>query len=294
MSQIIKFNNTFPVAALQLLQPTERRMMEFSQPSEDNPRIEDMNAHQILSLCQNILLKKSIRLGQKEHTKEDTAILIGELNSDLFKFPRMTGKEIYQAVENGCDGMYKPTPESPVIFSPSAFVQWVRAYIEQKRPISQKLYEVSQSLPSDRPSTNPYDSLAYGWNVLCDAVKTGKWHNDLIGQAIMYRFLTDIGFIEKVSDDFDKLTEAAKLNILDAIASKDKMRIKDARQVGEFIDLINPDATLVSIAERKAITDKLTEITAMEWDDVVEYMGMIKGYLDQYIEENNLKPDEEV
>ena len=138
---------------MSLLNPTEQRVALATVPSPSNPKLKDFNSAQAAKAVDSIMLKASVMLGQKKKEGEEYALISKALTDSFVKFPNLTVKEIYAATDNGLEGLYRKKEDDPVIFNPSNWIQWVRAYIEEtKKPVMKKTSQVHRKEEQEPPA----------------------------------------------------------------------------------------------------------------------------------------------
>ncbi|WP_342088039.1 hypothetical protein [Dyadobacter sp. OTU695] len=262
---------------------TESGVAAVAIPAENNPRISDMGGAQISRIIAAITLKAAVRLGSKARDAEEQKIINRELNNDLMKFPMMTEREIMAALENGLDGMYLKKPEDPVIFSPSNFVQWIRAYIEQtKKPVMKKVAQLVQQQNSEEWDAPESEKLKMSHDFFLTIMKRvldGEAYEDY--GNVVYSFLEKIGFLPLSAEDKWKAMDMAKLKIIaEAREIKDpivqRTSVKNAMELIEKAQTEKPDDAIISMAKRILISNKLASFKNMPVEEQTDLLEAIQ------------------
>jgi hypothetical protein len=299
----VQNSNAIPMAISGALSRTEKRTLSAYVVQDNNPRVCEMNGEQITNIIMTILAKIATRLGSKPKDLEEQMILERELNSDLvIKFPTLTDREIMMALENGLDGMYQRKPEDPVIFNPSNFVQWVRSFIEQtKKPVMKKVAQLAQQAKAQEWQVPESEQLKMSLEYFKSILKRtldGEAYEDF--GNVLYMFLSKIGFMIVADADKWKAIDLAKLMLIsDARENKEvgaqRIAVQKAMELIQKSETEKPDETIISMAKRILITQKLEAFKLMPEDEQsaliqaveerVEYMCIELKDPEQYSEE---------
>jgi hypothetical protein len=147
-----------PAEVFQPLTAKENQIVQNSQSTTHNPRIQEMNANGVMALAAVILDQVQLRSGYRPKEEQDTTQLAGQIAQDVRKFAGLTKNEILQALTMGLDGDFNP--DGRVFFSSTQFVQWVKAYINQaKAPVMKKHAQLLHQLPVARPEPTTDERL---------------------------------------------------------------------------------------------------------------------------------------
>jgi hypothetical protein len=183
------------LSQLGMLSVEERKILAASTISPDNKKIVHLDVYGVADLVEYILLRASIRLGEKKKEDDEYSILFQVVNEDIqTKFPQQTEGEIKEALEAGLDGQFT-MKGSALYFSPSNFVQWVREWLDKKKgPAIQKAFLLTaKEEPDYMPELSLRDSLNSKFIILHDAFRSaldgGRFYDG--GNAI-YRLLSSI------------------------------------------------------------------------------------------------------
>lgn len=307
MSAITLFNNSkeLPGEVSGKLTVSENSVAGVTIASEANPRIEQMDVDQIGRIVTAITMKAAVRLGSRARDLQDQQMINSEINRDLvLKFSTKTEQEIMMALENGLDGLYLRKPDDPIIFNPSNFAQWVRAFETQtKRPVMAKIS--SMAAPSEQEWTAPESEklkMSHEFFLgIMRRVLDGEVFEDW-GNRV-YDFLDKIGFMLVAPADKWKAIDMAKLKLIaeareikDAIAQRTAVQ-KAMEMIGKEGDQPTPQEAIISAAKRILVSQKLNAYKTMPEDeqtmllesiaDRVEYMCIELKEPEQY------SPDEE-
>lgn len=143
--------------ALEVLPPIERRIVVYSIPTDENPRICDMTDAQFEEMYKIMHFKAATRLGTATKSKLELKPITDIINEDLQNFhPTLTKKEFYLALDNGLIGMYKNDLKDFVHFSPSHLMQWIRRFIDEtKTPVMGKIMQIEQSYQKTLKAAEP-------------------------------------------------------------------------------------------------------------------------------------------
>lgn len=271
MSNLSLFKQqTVPDQVASQLSRVEKNIAVVSFPTEENPRICQMNGEQIAKIIASIMMKAATRLGSKPKDLKEQQILNMELNGDLMKFPNLTEREIMKALENGLDGVYLKRPDDPVIFNLSNFVQWVRAYIEEtKKPVMKKIAQLAHQVKDEEWSAPEHEqlkmSLEFFRNIM-RRVLDGEIYEDY--GNVVYNFLHRIGFMIVTDQDKWRAIDMAKLRILaEAKDGKDiaaqRNAIQKAMEMIARAETQKPDEAIISMAKRILVAQKNEAFVSM-------------------------------
>lgn len=276
-----------PETVTDKLSRSENSVAVVSLPTDSNPRISEMAGQQIAGIISKITIKAAIRLGSKARDREEQQILNMELNSDLMKFPMLTEREIMKALENGLDGLYKTRPDELVLFTPSNFVQWVRAYIEQtKKPVMKKVAQLIQQERDQEwivPDSEKLKMSFEFFKTIFKRVLDGEHYQDY--GNVLYAFLEKIGFLILDSADKWKAIDMAKLQlVVEARENKDAViqrnAIQNAMELIQKAETEKPDDAIITIAKRILISQKLQAYKAMPEEEQTELLEAISDRVD--------------
>ncbi|MBO9613402.1 MAG: hypothetical protein J7619_11935 [Dyadobacter sp.] len=274
---------TFRSVAEEKLTRTENAIVRASSASENNPRLSEMNGQQIPMIITAIMLKAATRLGSRPKDPQEQAILSRELNHDLMKFPGLTEREIMTALENGLDGLYLKRPDDPVIFTPSNFVQWIRAYIEEtKKPVMKKLAQHAQQVKPDEWIIPDSEQLKMSHEFFLSIMKRvldGGSYEDY--GNVLYRFLEKVDQLVFDSEDKWKAMDTAKLELLEeARQSRDLVNARSA--VESTMEMIqraengSREEAIVSMAKRILIREQLDFYRLFSEQELTDLFDAIK------------------
>lgn len=299
----VQKSTAIPSVISTALSRSEKRTLSAFMVQENNPRICEMDGNQITNIIMTILAKAATRLGSKPKDLEDQMILERELNSDLvLKFPTLTEREIMIALENGLDGMYKVKPEDPVIFNPSNFVQWVRAFVEQtKKPVMKKVAQLAQQAKNQEWQVPESEQLKMSLDYFKGIMKRtldGEQYEDF--GNVLYAFLDKIGFMEVGKVDKWKAIDMAKLLVVAEAKEREglmeqRKAVQKALESLQRAELEGPDEVIISAAKRILVRNKLQTYKEMPEEDQtmllesinerVEYMCIELKNPEQYNED---------
>lgn len=298
-SEIVKSNTGLVLShqaihqeILEGLTKSERKIALATITSEENPKVKNMNAAQIESTLDSILLKASVRLGHKEKTGLDAEALRMELNEDLGRFVNLTRTEIYQAVDNGLNGEYKTREDEVIYLSPSNFVQWIKSYIEQtKKPVMQKVSRAAQDLKTeDVPVPTEKESIQTRFALLLkasvDYFEKGEVFHDHGG--LLYDLLTKFDLLQPVDPEGDEVKKAAFHMLNEAKATRDKNKIKSITEVYSKVAAGGSDESAFERATRIAVQEKMLDVFAGGEDDTLMFLENLKERILEYFKEKGM------
>ncbi|MCF0074015.1 hypothetical protein LZD49_26270 [Dyadobacter sp. CY261] len=276
-------NDGMPAYASGKLTRSECGTAMSSFASIENPRISSMGGPQIAKIISAIGLKVAVRLGRKPIEEEEQDLIDMEINRDLIKkFPTLTEREVMEALENGLDGEYQRRPEDPIIFTPSNFVQWIKAYIAQtKTPVQKKLARLAQDQKDDEWIIPESERLKVSHEFFLSVVKrvlAGEDYEDW-GNSV-YTFLDNIGFMVVQKEDKWKAFEFAKRQMMkDALESPDvAVRKSEVRRVSQLVsqsDLGYQGNEIIDRARRLLVTQRLADLIEMYEEDQTAYLELV-------------------
>lgn len=289
MSAITLINNAkkVPEEVSEKLTVSESNVAAVAVSSEGNPRIGDMDTKQIARIVTAITLKSAARLGSKAKDLQDQKLINAELNRDLvLKFPTKTEREIMLALENGLDGLYLRKPDDPIIFNPSNFAQWVRAFeVQTKRPVMAKIS--SMSPPKDVEWQIPESeqlkmSLDYFKSILKRTLD-GEAYEDF--GNVLYAFLDKIGFMLVPAEDKWKALDMAKLHVIAEAKEREglmeqRKAVQKALESLQRAETEGPDEVIISTAKRILISQKLQAFKAMPVDEQADMIEAVEERVD--------------
>lgn len=285
--------------AIERLHANEARIIHFSVPTKENPRIDELNEKQMLSAISAIQVKAKVKLG---HTSSDKGKLATEseqqvISEDLVdKFPSLTVRELYMAVDNGLDGNYQNCQKENIFFNPSNLVKWIRAYIDEiKRPAIVKADIAQDRVDKEaikeeiggeyERMVNIYKRLV---NTLAD-IEEGRIPMEDYGGWI-YDFLLQFDLIQPVEAGSIEM-EAAALQMLDqGMATGNRGDINMARRFTESVKEGKMEEPVFALARRRQVAKRLQEIGKWEADDILDFLESLKIAMIDYFKENNLTP----
>jgi hypothetical protein len=274
-------------AVLASLPQSERKVVSASIASTENPKIGDLNRGQFSSMMDSLLLKASVKLGQKKKEGEELKLLIQALSADVMKFPNLTTMEIYLAVDAGLDGNYRRRDDEIILFTPSNFVQWVRAYIEEtKKPVMKKTTQVYRKEEVSTPPPSERDSMIDRYRLLVnaciDTFETGKAYQDYGG--ILYDLLVKIELMSPILESGPEMHAAALWIVNNARDQNDKSKLKQAKLVFDKVLSGVSDESVMSVATRKQVEKKLKEVCGDGEESCLEFLEVAKEKLTYYLE----------
>lgn len=306
MSNLTLFNKPehLPEEVAGKLSRTENNIAALAVPGESNPRIAEMSGKQIGDIITAIVLKAAVRLSSRARDAEEQKIINAELNRDLvLKLPTFTEREIMMALENGLDGMYLRKPDDPIIFNPSNFIQWCRAFVEQtKKPVMKKALQLVQQQKDEEWTAPESEKLKMSHEFFLSIMR-----RVLDGEAFedwgnrVYDFLDKIGFMLVTPADKWKAIDMAKLKLIaeareikDAIAQKSAIQ-KAMEMIGK--EEGQPDEAIKSAAKRILVSQKLRAYKEMPEDEQTALLESIAERVDymciELKEPEQYNPDEE-
>lgn len=284
------FKEKIPEYVSKRLQSSEVQIVAASIVVEDNPRVSQMSSEDFDQFITLITHKTALRLGTKAKEEDDQEALNMELNRDLLKFHYLTQKEILRALENGLDGMYTPKGQ-PVIFSPSAFVQWIRAYIEEtKRPVMKKISELQKQVPAlPEPELTEEEKIWKSYYFLewvVDITLQGSQYID-VGQLV-YRFLEKMGCIDLTDEQKWEWMEKAKAKMMiEALDGNDRNRLRSIKKLVDESPVGVRNESIAVVAMRMIVSDKLYMITKDGIDDAADFLDDVKEKVKEHVAELN-------
>jgi len=293
MNEIIKISEVRPAGALVIteqikgkLSPSEFQIASIVEKTNDNKRVCEMLPFDTLKLAAIIVSKAEIRLGSAYKDKVQQKVWVTEIDSDFKKFPNLTGLELLKATELGLDGEF--TDNGVVIFSPSNWVMWVKAFIAKvKIPVMQKLARLNQDQESKVVEPTLEESLESKCKILEIAIQ-----NTLAGAIyqdygnVLYDFLEKFEYLLLTSDQKWKAMDMAKLVMLsEAQETKDRSKIKSVMNIiDDFGKGIKSDA-VTAVAKRWIVSEKLKDITSTGSDDAADFIDNVRAKIADYLEE---------
>lgn len=286
------FKNTIPEEVAQKLTPSEIEVVKASLAANNNPKISSLSGELVERLVSTIILKCSTRLGlkPKEDVNEQIA-LQRELNKDVLKFPNATATEILTGLENGLDGKYTKK-DQPVIFNPSNFVQWIKSYMEEIKPVKAKLAQLNHQHIEEIPVPSEYETLVSRFKILCDACidmkETGKTYQDF--GATVYSLLTQFEYIKPVLADSIEMKRAATKVLDEAKSTANSHQIKKVAEIYDKVWGGQMEDSVFAVATRSVVAAKMKDICLGEEDDILDFLANVKEKIKDYIDEKNLKP----
>ncbi|WP_138481659.1 hypothetical protein [Dyadobacter bucti] len=279
------FENTVPEQVARKLSQSEISIVSASLTADKNPKICQMTSEQMARMIPSIVLKASTRLGSKPKDEDEQKVINRELNGDLMKFPNLTSSEIFRALENGLDGQYTAQGQ-PVIFTPSNFVQWIKAYIEEtKKPVMKKLAQLSHQVEEVRELTVE-EEFASKLSALKLALERsgpdGPGFQDYGG--IVYSLLNDFDYLNLTKEQkWGYMFKANQIMLQDAIDAKDSGKIRSMSELLKSTKSGVKDESVISTAQRLIVHDKLKDI-CQTLEDANDFMDNITAKVSDFLE----------
>ncbi|MET7253438.1 hypothetical protein [Dyadobacter fermentans] len=277
MSSLTLFNKPEPLPdqVAGKLSRTEKSIAALTVANENNPRISEMDGKQIAGIITAIVMKAAIRLGSRARDAEEQRMINTELNRDLvMKLSGFTEREIMMALENGLDGMYLRKPDDPIIFNPSNFVQWCRAFVEQtKKPVMKKAAQLLHQQKDAEFTAPDSEKLKMSHEFFLSIMKRvldGEAYEDY--GNVIYNFLEKIEFLGFGTTDKWRAMDQAKLRMIaEARENKDlnaqKSAVKNALELISKAENEKPDEQIVSMAKRILVSEKFAAYKNMPEDE---------------------------
>lgn len=114
----------------------ERSVIALTEPSDDNPRVQDISMLGLKALAAKMYQRANARYGNAAKPEDETVQNIDFLVGDLLKHPLLRVKEVSEILDRGLDGKFDA--EDVRHFSSSRFAKWITAYIESKKAVMKK------------------------------------------------------------------------------------------------------------------------------------------------------------
>ncbi|MCE7039276.1 hypothetical protein [Dyadobacter sp. CY312] len=275
-----------PVEVEKQLQPVDRKIVSLARIDRShNPKMSEQSAGQWKELIDNILLKAQVKLSLKPKTKEENTLLMACINEDLgTKFGPLTRLEVYAALDAGLDGRFLKEGESHVFFNPSNLVQWIKAWIvEVKQPVMSRVSSL-KVVSEEIPAPSEREQMINAFRFFIQAVKSSRESVSIYQDygGIVFSLLTKLELIDPVSKEDIEAVAVHQLH--EAQIERDKSKIRNLKQVLSDMDSspISAVNSVKSIAERKAIENKIRMIISWEEEDIVDYLTLVNDTLNEY------------
>ncbi|MCF2487506.1 hypothetical protein [Dyadobacter sp. CY347] len=266
------------------LSQSEFRLVSASIPSEKNPKICELDERMRLRTASTIVIKAETRLGSKDKDDLHQEALIGEIESDLQKFPNMTTLEIFAALEMGLDGDF--SEKNIVVFTSSNFVIWVKQYIELKKMPAMKVFaQLTHKIDQYEYVPTIEETLLHKLQMLRSALfKSGpesEGFQDYGG--VIYSLLDQFGYFNLDSETkWGYMKKANQIMLQEAIDAKDAGKIKSMSDLMHATKLGFKDESVIATAQRLVVFDKLKEI-CQTIEDANDFLEKVKAKVDEYI-----------
>lgn len=281
-------NQQIDDATMALLNPVEQRIAMATVVSASNPKLKDFNSAQAAKAADSIMLKASVMLGQRKKVGEEYELISKALIDSFVKFPNLTVKEIYSATDNGLEGLYRKKEDEPIIFNPSNWIQWVRAYIDEtKKPVMKKTSQVYRKEEQESPTPPERDSLVSRYKLLVSAL-VGSFESGIPYQdygGILYDLLIKIELINPLNPSGPEMEAAAKWILNNARDQNDKTKINHASDLLQKVMAGASDDSVFSVASRKHVSERIKSVCAEGEDNVIEFLEIAKEKLRFYMQE---------
>lgn len=266
------------------LSPSEFRIVSAAIPSEKNPKICELDERMRLRTASTIVIKAETRLGSKDKDDLHQEALIGEIESDLMKFPNMATLEIFAALEMGLDGDF--SEKNIVIFSSSNFVIWMKEYIELKKRPAMKVFaqlnhqvEEIEHIPTIEETIN--SQLKVLELALTLSLPEGPGFQDYGGQV--YTLLDDYDYINLDSGQkWEYMRKANQVMLQDAIDAKDTGKIKSLSELMQSTKVGVKHESVIATAQRLIVADKLKLICTTK-EDAADFLKTITAQTNDFI-----------